>query len=379
MPQIEPGLRPASATGFEAPRVLFAPVSGPHGSGELMRCLIIARELVRADPALDVRFLVARDAVFRESVEFPIIDCDQSPTRSTLQVLAAIESVKPQVMVFDNSGRTVQLQAARRAGASVVFTSRAPRLRWKAFRLKWMRLLDEHWIVFPAFVTGRLTAFERLKMKLFPRYRVRHFDTFFRPTDEQARLAWLAAHDLKADRFTLFAPGGRGERHAATDPAELFTVAAREFAAATGRTAVVLTGSPKLTAAQLAEPAAVRLLPRISPDEVQHLVAAAEMIVGNGGTSMIHALAHGRPMVAVPLASDQLRRIRRAVRAGFVVRGPMDARGIAATAAALMNDRTGREEMQRRIAEIGISNGVGEAVAALRALARRTRPPQAAA
>jgi UDP:flavonoid glycosyltransferase YjiC (YdhE family) len=339
-----------------------------------MRCLIIARELVRADPGLDVRFLVARDAVFRESVEFPILDCDQSPTRSTAQVLAAIESVKPQVMVFDNSGRTAQLQAARRAGASLVFTSRAPRLRWKAFRLKWMRLLDEHWIVFPAFVTGRLTAFERLKMKLFPQYRVRHFDTFFRPSDESARLAWLAAHGLEAGRFTLFAPGGRGERHEATDPAELFTVAAREFAAATGRTAAVLTGSPKLTAAQLAEPAGVRLLPRISPDEVQHLVAGAEMIVGNGGTSMIHALAHGRPMVAVPLASDQSRRIRRAVRAGFVVRGPMDASGIAAAAATLWNEPARREEMQRRIGELGITNGVDEAVAALRALARRAGP-----
>jgi UDP:flavonoid glycosyltransferase YjiC (YdhE family) len=216
-------------------------------------------------------------------------------------------------------------------------------------------------------------------MKLFPHYRVRHFDTFFRPSDGQARLSWLAAHGLEADRFTLFAPGGRGERHEARDPAELFTVAAREFAAATGRTAVVLTGSPKLTAAQVAEPAAVRLLPRISPDEVQHLVAGAEMIVGNGGTSMIHALAHGRPMVAVPLASDQLRRIRRAVRAGVVVRGPMDALGIAAAAAALLNDRTRCEEMQRRIADLGITNGVGEAVTALRALARRAGSPQAAA
>ncbi|MDQ1345849.1 MAG: hypothetical protein QG586_1380, partial [Pseudomonadota bacterium] len=55
-----------------APRFLFSPVSGPGGSGELMRCLIIARELARAEPAADIRFLVSRTAVFREAVEFPI-------------------------------------------------------------------------------------------------------------------------------------------------------------------------------------------------------------------------------------------------------------------------------------------------------------------
>ena len=177
-----------------APRYLFSPVSGPGGSGELMRCLIIARELARAEPAADIRFLVSRTAVFREAVEFPIIDCDASPTNSTPQVLAAIESFRPHVMVFDNSGRTSQLRAAKRAGARLVFSSRAPKLRWKAFRIKWMRLLDEHWIVFPTFVTGGRTWLERLKLGLFPDYTVRQFDTLFTPSDPRARAEWLARH-----------------------------------------------------------------------------------------------------------------------------------------------------------------------------------------
>ena len=72
--------------------MLFVPVSGPHGSGELMRCLIIARELRRADPTIESHFLVSRNAVFREAVEFPVHDCDDSPTRSTPQVLATIDA-----------------------------------------------------------------------------------------------------------------------------------------------------------------------------------------------------------------------------------------------------------------------------------------------
>ena len=97
-------------------RVLFVPVSGPGGSGELMRCLIVARELRRATPDVDVHFLVARNAVFREAVDFPIHACDDSPTRSTAQVVALLRELRPDVVVFDNAGRTDQLRVARRSG-----------------------------------------------------------------------------------------------------------------------------------------------------------------------------------------------------------------------------------------------------------------------
>src|SRR6476620_8075684 len=78
---------PAPSDPPRPPRVLFVPVSGPHGAGELMRCLIVARELRRAEPRIESHFLVSRDAVFRDSVDFAVHDCDDSPTRSTPQVL----------------------------------------------------------------------------------------------------------------------------------------------------------------------------------------------------------------------------------------------------------------------------------------------------
>jgi hypothetical protein len=363
-----------------APRFLFSPVSGPGGSGELMRCLIIARELARAEPAADIRFLVSRTAVFREAVEFPIIDCDASPTNSTPQVLAAIDSFRPHVMVFDNSGRTSQLRAAKRAGARIVFSSRAPKLRWKAFRLKWMRLLDEHWIVFPTFVTGGRTWFEQLKLRLFPDYAVRQFDTLFTPSEPRERAEWLARHGLCPGEYVVFAPGGRGEGHMVVDPAELFIAAARVFAAETGCNSVVLTGRNTVPAT---DAPTLRLLPRIGPDEVQHLLAGASMVVSNGGTTLIHSLAHGQPLVAVPLAGDQNRRIRRAVKLRIAVSAERKPAAIAAAAAALHGDRDRREAMVRCIAQLGTVNGVEEAVGALRRLAlrpassRRRAPPNA--
>jgi glycosyltransferase involved in cell wall biosynthesis len=352
------------------PRFLFAPVSGPGGAGELMRCLIVARELARAEPSADIRFLVSRAAVFRDAVDFPIIDCDASPTKSTPQVLAAIESFRPHVMVFDNSGRTVQLRAAKRAGARLVFSSRAPKLRWKAFRLKWMRLLDEHWIVFPTFVTGGLTWLERRKLALFPDYTVRRLDTLFPPADPQVRRDWLARHGFEPGGYVVFVPGGRSEGQRIAEPAEHFIDAARRFCAATGYPSVVLTGRRVVEEVAGGNP---RLLPRVPPEEVQYLLAEATMVVSNGGTTLVHTLAHGRPLVAVPLAGDQSRRIRRAVRLGIAASAPPDADKIAAEAIALLTDAARREGMPRHIAEIGIANGVGEAVEALRGLARRRK------
>ena len=364
--------RPGTTEPGFVPRVLFSPVSGPGGAGELMRCLIIARELARAEPAADIRFLVSRTAVFRESVNFPIIDCDASPTSSTPQVLAAIESFRPHVMVFDNSGRTEQLRAAKRAGARLVFSSRAPKLRWKAFRLKWMRLLDEHWIVFPTFVMGGLTRLERLKLRLFPHYRVRQFDTLLTPSGPAERRVWLAAQGLEPRGYVVFMPGGRGEATRVAEPAELFIAAARAFVAATGQKTVVLTGRKGASAGT--DPL-LTLLPRIEPGEVQYLIAESLMVVSNGGTTLIHSLAHGRPIVSIPLAGDQDRRIRRAVRLQIAATARRTPEAIAAAAAGLLGDAARREAMVGRIAAMGIANGVGEAVSALRALARAARRP----
>jgi spore coat polysaccharide biosynthesis predicted glycosyltransferase SpsG len=361
--------------GPRRPRVLFVPVSGPHGSGELMRCLIVARELRRASPEIDVHFLVSRNAVFREAVDFPVHDCDDSPTRSTPQVIATLRALTPDVVVFDNAGRTEQLRAARQCGARLVFTSRSPRLRWKAFRVTWLRLLDEHWIVFPKFVTGGLSSIERLKLRLSPNYVVRHLDTLFTPSNAETRAAWLGAHGLQERGYTVFVPGGRGEGHgAAADPADLFIAAANEFARATGQTSVVLTGRAQPVRPEDASEHLL-LLPRVRPEDVQHLLAGATRVVSNGGTTFIHALAHGQEIVSVPLADDQSRRIRRAARLGVVIAARPDAGEIARAAIELAAEPARGAALRRQVAGLGLVNGVDEAVTALLRLARAARLP----
>jgi UDP:flavonoid glycosyltransferase YjiC (YdhE family) len=95
------------------------------------------------------------------------------------------------------------------------------------------------------------------------------------------------------------------------------------------------------------------------------------MVVCNGGTTLIHTLAHGKPLVAVPLAGDQHRRIRRAVKLQIAVSAERKPAAIATAATALLGDRDRRESIVRCIAQLGTVNGVGEAVDSLRGLARR--------
>ena len=118
------------------------------------------------------------------------------------------------------------------------------------------------------------------------------------------------------------------------------------------------------------------LLPRLRPEDVQHLLAGAARVVSNGGTTLIHALAYGQEIVCAPLATDQARRIRRAARLGVVVPVAPVASSIARAAAELAADRARGDALRGRAAELGLVNGVPEAVAALQRLSRPSSSPR---
>src|SRR5690606_7915496 len=93
-------IRPRGATGppgillrlFGNPgmqrRLLFIPVSGGNGGGELQRALMLARTLRgQAGDAVDIRFVVHGQAPFPRE-EFQAVPLPGSPTRSEAEVAA---------------------------------------------------------------------------------------------------------------------------------------------------------------------------------------------------------------------------------------------------------------------------------------------------
>ncbi len=335
------------------------PVSGPYGMGEFARSLAIARAAQQRWSAAAIHFILSRAAPYVAGLPFPATLLPSSATFHSAAVIGLIEAWRPQVVVFDNAGRTAQLRAARRAGARVVFISSRPRQRSKAFRLHWMWLLDEHWIAYPQFIAGGLSVLERLKLRLLRRPAVRYLDVILSQAAPDRHAAILAQAGCRSQRYALVVPGG-GTGHPGADGAvEQFLAAARLLAARGIMTVFV---GP---AADAAHAAPLRFVGSLPQSELGVLMRHAHLIIANGGSTLLQAIASGAACVAVPIARDQLVRIRRCVQAGVAVESALDGAHIARSATALWDDEPARAALARRAAGLTLADGVEVAIAAL--------------
>lgn len=342
-----------------APRLLLVPVSGPRGMGEYARCLAIAQAVHERWPGVEPRFLVSREAPYASTCPFPATLLPSSPTRCTPEVLAEIEAVRPAVVVFDNAGRTRQVVAARAAGARVVFISSRGRQRRKAFRWRWMGLLDEHWISYPAALTGELDGLERLKLRWRGRPAVRFLDAVVARPDTGAAAALLAGPAVAA-------PSGQGAGGEAAWPDILVVpgggssypdtpITPRHFVdwslqLAAQRRRVVVVGGPAFDV-PLEASSHLRLLRSVPAGTLMALLQRAQVVLVNGGDTLAQALALGRPCVAVPIAGDQAARIAKAVALGVVAAPATDA--VVSSCARLLDEPAAAAALQSRLAALG--------------------------
>src|ERR1700735_5521245 len=148
-----------------------------------------------------IRFVLSREAPYAADPPFPTTLLPSSPTFHSAAVIELIEKWRPDVVIFDNAGRTAQLRAARRSGARVVYISARRRQRRKAFRWHWMRLIDEHWIAYPEFIAGSLGLLERFKLGLAGRPVVRYLDVILSRALPGQREAILSRAGCDAGTF----------------------------------------------------------------------------------------------------------------------------------------------------------------------------------
>jgi hypothetical protein len=342
-----------------APRILFVPVSGPYGMGEYARCAAIAAAVRRRWPAAAVQFVLSRAAPYAASAPFPTTLLATSATFQSSAVARVLETWRPQVVVFDNAGRTAQLRAARRVGARIVYVSARQRQRTKAFRLRWMRVIDEHWIAYPEFIAGKLRALERLKLRWLRRPTVRYLDVICsQPTAEQ--VAALMSHaGLTPGAYVLVVPGGGTGHPGADDAVGQFLAAARQLAAAGIPTVFV---GPATDAAVDAK---LRLMGALPQSDLAGFMNGACLVITNGGSTLLQAIACAAACVAVPIARDQIGRIRRCVRAGVAIDAALNAASIVEKALSLWNDEQARAALAQRAAGLGLADGIEVAVGAL--------------
>jgi len=331
--------------------------------GEYARSLSIARAAKRCWPSADIRFLLSRQAPYASRSPFPATLLDSSPTFHSQAVIQLIETFRPQVVVFDNAGRTAQLRAGKRVGASVVYISARSRQRRKAFRWRWMRLIDEHWIAYPQFVAGRLNALERFKLRWMGKPIVRYLDVILSREGLSGQDSILERTGLSANSYVLVVPGGGTGHPGANDATEKFWVAAN--AIAQSGTPTVFVGPQGSAAAGLPAPHRFESLPQ---GDLAELMRGARLVVSNGGSTLLQAIACGRPCIGVPIAQDQAARIRSCVNAAVAIASPLDSASIAHAAAQLLGDEAARMALAQRANELGLADGVKIGVDALRQL-----------
>jgi ADP-heptose:LPS heptosyltransferase len=326
-----------------APRLLFLPVSGPYGMGEYARTVQIAHAVVQRWPAAQIHFAVSREAPYEAHSEFAYTLLPSSPTFHTPEVIALIKHLQPHVVVFDNAGRTAQLRAAQRAGARVIYVSARPRQRRKAFRLRWMPLIDEHWLAYPQFLSGPLSALEKLKLRWMGRPVVRFLDVML-PAPGPDEAAARAASNLRTQPYVLVVPGGGTGHPGARDAVQIFAAAAQALAAR-GTATVLVASAPGVDAH---EGPCLQTLPRLPLIELIALMRQAQLVIVNGGSTLLQAIACRAPCIAVPVAKDQARRVRQCVDAGLAVAASLNADSIVRVATGLLDNEPALAALARR-------------------------------
>jgi len=351
-----------------APRILFVPVSGTYGMGEYARSLAIAHAASRRWQGAAIHFVLSREAPYAAAAPFPATLLASSPTFHSKAVVELIEKWRPDAVVFDNAGRTAQLRAARRWGARVVYVSARPRQRHKAFRRHWMRLIDEHWIAYPEFIAGSLSFFERLKLRLVGRPVVRYLDVILPGADLGRRGTILSRAGCEAGTFVLVVPGGGTGHPGAHDAAGQFVAAARALAGRGVPTVYVGPPSAGARAAEAAHEPNWHPLGPLPQSDLAELMRSAHLILANGGSTLLQAIACGSACIAVPIARDQIERTRRCVAAGVAAAATLDAAGMVQAADRLLQNEPQRAALAARAAHLELVDGVDLAIQALGAL-----------
>ena len=349
------------------PRILFVPVTSPRGSGEYARALSIATAVTRRFAGAVCHFALSEEAPYAQECPFPATWLPSSPTFHTPQVRALIAEFQPSVVIFDNAGRTAQLRAARQAGARVVFVSSRQRQRRRAYRLRWLRLVDEHWIAYPEFMAGAPTFSERAKAAIMGRPVARYLDCLIPDAEVVISGGVSSADPVPQDHVLVLTGGVADSRDFAAAP-HVMAQAAASLAAE--QVPVVLVGAPAefIPSRKIDN---LTILPRLSGTDMAARIRAAQVVICNGGDTLIQVLALGRACVAIAMAPDQVIRLDRCKRRGLDLRADIESDQILARTRTLWRDPASRAAQIEQARQLTIANAMDQVIDSIARLGER--------
>ena len=345
--------------------ILFVPVSGAQGAGELYRCLALAGACHVQYPQWSLHLAVNRDARLRAPDWLQEHELAASPTRDEAGMQQLLADIAPRIVVFDNTLRRRQVRQAHAHGARTVYISARPNRRRRGFDPRKLALLDEHWMIAPPH-QHHLRWWERL-LCFAGKPRMRFFSALASPADATRRASLLGAHGFAPNGYVLFVSGGGGGQVNARPTAEIFQQAARSFHQQTGLPTLYVAGP--LARAELQSEAGRLELASLSPQALGDVLDGALLVVTGGGSLLNQSLAHERPCLAVATGGrDQPARLRLLSATGVIETCETRPEVMCERAIALAENETRHTRLVDAARQAGYVNGIPDAVHALRAL-----------
>lgn len=337
-------------------KILFIPVSGPKGAGEYIRSLTIAQKIKEISPKTELHFILNKNAKYIKEVPFQAHFIDGSPTLNVKTIKKIISIEKPDLCIFDSGGRTTLFRFLKKNKIPIIYVSSRDNTRGKAFRLRWLKLIAQHWIVQPVFVNGHLTLPERVKIRITGSPSPVFLETVFPETDPIRRKTFKKEIGIDDHHYILFSSGGGGSRGDGEQAPDIFAKAAEMIAIQTNIKCVVIMGPnypinpPKLPG--------VITIKSVTNYHFIDLIHDADFFVTGGGSTVAQGLANKKICITAPAAADQAKRIRAAANMGLVIPSNTDAQEISNKIMQLMNDQSLKKKIQFNVNRLNLNNGL---------------------
>jgi hypothetical protein len=322
---------------MQNPKFLFIPVSSTEGIGEYTRSLIIALQVKALWPQAEITFVLNKDVKYLANCPFNVVTSNGSPTKDNKTVIDTLCRLKPDLVLFDASGRASQFRKAKALGANVCFISQHKKKRRRGLKLNRLTSIDIHWVAQTDYSIEPLGKLQRRKLKLFSQQAPSNIGTVFAPIKDDAIDDLMQKYQL-ASHFFVFNAGSGGHKPNGEYSVELLYRAAVRFSEETGIASVVVCGAnyPNILPTDMDKNtdvnALVTCIASLSNDEFIRLLINAKGRVISAGDTLLQCIELSLPSVAVSVSRDQPERLKICVDNHLVLSAPLNEQDIVAQA-----------------------------------------------
>jgi len=320
----------------KAPRILFIPVSSPSGSGEYYRSLILAEEFKRICPAADIHFILNRYVSYAESCPFPTHLSERSATKDTPKVKQVIKELRPDLVIFDCSGRASQFKYAKSVGAKVIFLSQHRKKRARGIKFSRVFYCDLHWVVQPDYTISPLSWMEKLKLKLARKSLPQNIGPILPKIVSDTNSNLLQEYGLTENEYFIFSAGSGNHLKSGHLVADIFYRAAQLFTDKTKIPCIMVFGINYPN--KLPENSSVICIHHLPYSDFSQLLISAKGRVISAGDTLLQTIELRKPSVAVAVTKDQPLRLSACARMDLAIDAKLEEEDILYKAMQLLDE-----------------------------------------